>query len=484
MSATTQLSPLVSCIHLLVQASSELGTPIPSLDAERIGFFVAEVMSTRNREFHDLEHAVNIASSSHPIAQLAGVFHDIVYAQIDGVETPALKTLLAPCEVHESLSLYLTPALLSNGDVSLCATLFGFGVGATLTIYSGLNEFLSALGTYRLLKPFLNPEDLLGVITGIEATIPFRFKKIPQLDENCILRLKAAAKQLSLSLTEETLQNLFRAAVEVANRDVMGFATQSPVIFVQDTWALLYETNPDLQKRFYLLPSYLHAVNRMDQFFQQLEPTSILRQFNGYPEETVYRELLKRCEFNVMTGRQYTAIKLVEVALLNAIAECSGGTVPADFFYGARSNTRNTLYSKLEDFLPIPKSIPGEAGQKIVHEETYRLLTTRGEEQTRFDNKTSYLAAYLISQFKNEGELTALYYSAKEYVLGTSHAYEYLSRFNPDTFSSVAEAITQIAPTRRELISKLVERVLKYGAEANSITATHIPCASAKGSRS
>ncbi len=454
----------MTCIEYLQQATSKLGTPIPALEAERLAFYIAEVMSTRNREFHNLEHAVTIGTSENPIAQLAGIFHDVVYIQIDRARTYFLREAFAPCEISNDLTLDITPKILENPDVSLVALLFGINVGQTIGTHQGLNEFLSALSTFRWLKPYLNPADLIGVINAIEATIPFRYQVNDDLHQTMIIRMKEAAVFFKTELTIDQLKLMVHSAVEVANRDVMGFTAPDPSLFIQDTWALLYEANSDLQKRFYSLNSYLHAVNGMDQFFQKLSHTSILRQFENVPEQSQYQKMVQRCEFNVSTGRQYTAIKLVEVALLNAVAECTGGTVPADFFYGAKSSDGDSHYESLENHLTIPREINSSDGKTLIHKETYKLLIQPRSKKSKFDNKTSYLAAFLISNLKGEAELSNLYFSAKEYAASNEHALGYLAHFGSELLLMITQAIARIAPSRAEELQSLRERIEQYRA--------------------
>ncbi|MBI2604455.1 MAG: hypothetical protein HYW49_00080 [Deltaproteobacteria bacterium] len=450
--ARLETSPLCECIERILAASRELGASITTDEAEKMAFLVANAMSTRNRDFHDLEHALAISSARTAIGKLAGLFHDVVYVQIDRARLPELSALIAPCIPSEELSLKLTATLLRDKDIATLATVFGFKKGVVIGPSSGINEFLSALAAWRALKKHLRARDLLGIVACIEATIPFRTPAGDCLTAELGARLLAAGKAVGEDLPAPFVEKILKAAVEVANQDVSGFAASDQGLFVHQSWALLYETNPELQRRFYTLDGYMVAIHKMDSFFNALNAPNVFRHYKGFPAQENYAVLFDRASSNIAVGKQYTAVKLIEAALLTAIAEQTGGPVPADYFYGARPRSREARHARLEDGLPPIHELRPSA---LIYPATWRLLIEGRTHRSRFDNKSSYLGAFIISKLNDGREFKNLYAAAKGYASGKSSRATLLAEIPRTVLAPVLDALALVAPGRKDAFARL-----------------------------
>lgn len=450
--ARLENSPLSECIERILTAGRELGASITPGEAEKMAFLVADAMSTRNRDFHDLEHALAIASTHTAIGKFAGLFHDVVYVQIDRARLLELRALIAPCIPADNLSLKLTATLLRDKDIATIANVFGFKKGVEIGPFSGINEFLSALAAWRTLKNHLQMRDLLGIVACIEATIPFRTPADDCLTAELGVRLLAAGKAVGEDLPAPFVEKILKAAVEIANQDVSGFASSDPGLFVHQSWALLYETNPELQQRFYTLGGYMIAIHKMDSFFNALNTSSVFRHYKGFPTQENYAGLFDRARSNIAVGKQYTAVKLIEVALLAAIAEQTGGPAPADYFYGARPRSREAKHARLEEGLPPNHELRPSA---MLYPATWRLLIEGRTHRSRFDNKSSYLGAFIISKLSDDREFKNLYAAAKKYASGKNSHATLLAEIPQTVLVPVLDALALIAPGRKDAFARL-----------------------------
>ncbi len=449
--ARLETSPLCECIERILTAGRELGASITPDEAEKMAFLAANAMSTRNRDFHDLEHALAISTTRTATGKFAGIFHDVVYVQIDRARLPKLRALIAPCIPSYKLSIKLTAPLLRDKDIAILATLFGFKKGMEIGPSNGINEFLSALVAWRTLKKHLKTRDLLGIVACIEATIPFRTPAGDCLTVELGVRLLAAAKAAGEDLSAPFVEKTLKAAVEVANQDVSGFAASDQGLFVHQSWALLYETNPELQQRFYTLGGYMIAIHKMDSFFNALNASSVFRHYKDFPVQENYAVLFDRASFNIAVGKQYTAVKLIEVALLTAIAEQTGGPVPADYFYGARPRSREAKHARLEEGLPPIHELRPSA---LIYPATQRLLIEGRTHRSRFDNKSSYLGAFIISMLADGREFKNLYAAAKGYASGENSRATLLAEVPRTVLVPVLDALALIAPARKDAFAR------------------------------
>lgn len=164
------------CTHRLMWACASLQAKVELSELAPIADLIVQPMTGPWRFFHTPQHIFKVGGTEDAIEVLAALFHDLVYVQVD-------------CSINFQLSYYITPYtkevkgqlvirepsdLPADPMFDMVASVFGFVPGQMLQPFAGQNEFLSALVAVKVLEPFLQPEHLIQIVAGIEATIPFR----------------------------------------------------------------------------------------------------------------------------------------------------------------------------------------------------------------------------------------------------------------------------------------------------------------------
>ncbi|HMY20644.1 MAG TPA: hypothetical protein PKA58_30170, partial [Polyangium sp.] len=89
-------------VNLFSAALEKLGAAAQPRDLERPVFVVHEALAGQSREFHSHEHVLTMTEGASPIETLAGIFHDVVYVQVDrgfpGAVGEMLRPLLLPVD--------------------------------------------------------------------------------------------------------------------------------------------------------------------------------------------------------------------------------------------------------------------------------------------------------------------------------------------------------------------------------------------------
>ena len=169
---------------------TDLNVAIDPISIEKIAIFLVRAMGTQVRDYHRPEHSLDVSRVDRPLPRLAALFHDVIYLQIDPTWKEFTQPYLEPFRPTEVHSLDIATALSTQKDPMLhaIAALFGFQNETHLLLTQGVNEFLSAMVFYRMMKPWLTPMNLLKGVACSEATIPFKKLASP---ENASLKLKA-----------------------------------------------------------------------------------------------------------------------------------------------------------------------------------------------------------------------------------------------------------------------------------------------------
>ena len=176
-------SPIHQLINHFQEAFVKLHIDVPPKICEDYAVFVHSCMNNGRRKFHTTNHVLDVCEQMKPLQVLAGLFHDVVYYQVDGGFPPEAEDLIRLIidENNDSVSLKkeLPVEQPISEYLSICLNIFDFRPGQPLGIHGGLNEFLSAWMAVNFLGEFLKAKDLLTITACIEATVPFRPK-----DEN------------------------------------------------------------------------------------------------------------------------------------------------------------------------------------------------------------------------------------------------------------------------------------------------------------
>lgn len=395
-----EIGTIQKTIKLFKEALEGLHADIPLLKLEGLAFMVHKAMNVQARYFHTPEHIFSLSDASTPIQALAALYHDIVYYQVDAGFTPEIEALIIPYLREEkgqlTLVKHVDPA---DAAFARAAEVFAFQPGQRLPL-NGQNEFLSALTMNISLDGIVSAKDLLKATACIEATIPFRGINAQGESPADVLehRLAAINARHSLGMEQEEIAQAIEMAVTLSNRDVASFAEQDTALFLDGTWKLLPEMNPSLRlKGIYSIRNYRQALQKMAGFLNFLNPDVIFNRYRNVPTAEEYAEMVRLAYQNVYTARDYLTIKLLTAAILEALAELTGGDAPMALFMGD-IEIDGKDYVRLDDFLPSPPPhYPQEEASPI-----FRLLRYGRAGASSFDMSNSPLAFFIYQQLGME----------------------------------------------------------------------------------
>lgn len=445
----TALQQLVTMFDTALRALGSRPTP---RQLEDWSVMVHEAMSSRGRSFHTTDHVFEIAEGAPALPALASIFHDVVYVQIDGGLPGRLQSKLGDSieqtQAGTAIKAYDAP---SDKIRSMVLSIFGFQPGQVLSPFSGLNEFLSALLAARLLSEVLAFPMLARITACIEATIPFRGAS-PEGHYPCELlhqRLKATNVEFELGLSDAEVVDTIHSSVEVTNRDLGNFAYEDTAAFLDNTWKLLPESNASLRMgSVYTIREYRIAMQKMEGFMGTLDAKRVYHSFAGVPSDERLLELTERAARNLRLGTVYLRTKLIVAAILEALAESTGGDAPMALFMGdLPEKNRNPM--KLEDFLPIAEITAPDVEPTIL-----RLMVEGRASETSFDVKHSPIAGFIYPSLGTEGVERALG-SARAYFQGAVTSQTFLASLPHSIVAAIAAACARIAVTRAEALEKI-----------------------------
>jgi hypothetical protein len=432
-------------IALLRSAFDELGVGVDLGEVERLAVMVNRAMTAEARSFHTPEHIFGLVDPGNPHITLAALFHDIVYYNVDQGFIPEIRQTLDPCFQARDGELWLRgPADGEDPALALCRGVFGAAAGQKLSAAAGMNELLSALVMNRRLWGVVPAADLLVATGCIEATIPFRKPDASGRTPADLLleRLTLTARAMSLHLDVERLERAVGWAVTFANRDVSNFGEREVTRFLDNTWKLLPESNPSLRLQgVYSIASYRAALQKMEGFLRSLDPRMVFAQFRGVPGDAEYRELTERAGRNLAAARGYLGIKLLTAAILEALAELTGGDAPVSLFMGDLD--ARTPGDRLDDHLPPYAPPPGLAVDPGLRD----LLALGRASASRFDLQNSPLSLFIYLNLGAEETPRALD-GARAMFGGATGPAAFLAGLPAAVVGAVARACARMAFTR------------------------------------
>jgi len=447
-----EIGTIQKTIKLFKETLESLYATIDLLQLERLAIMVHRAMTVQARYFHTPEHIFALSDASNPIQALAALYHDVVYYQVDEGFIPEIQALIAPYVREENGQLFLTTDV-DPADTAFARTLevFAFHPGQRLAPLGGQNEFLSALTMNRSLEGIVSARDLLKATACIEATIPFRGLNAQGESPADVLvrRLTDINARHQYGMTVEEIAQTVEMAVVLSNRDVASFAEKDTAVFLDGTWALLPETNPSLRlKGIYSIRSYRQALQKMSGFLNFLDPNVIFNRHRNVPPLEAYNEMVRLAHQNLHTARQYLDIKLLTTAMLEALAELSGGDAPMALFMGD-IDTADKDYARIEDFLPLPTSACLEDDSSPI----FRLLAYGRASASSFDMSNSPLSLFI---YRNLGmpESQRLLKLAELMFGGQLTPTTFLDQFPTSVIVPVVTACAVMATTRSAILRR------------------------------
>ncbi len=442
-----QRSPVHEIVNALWRALHDLRSPADMADIERWGFSIHAALSAPGREFHNHDHVASLLREGDPLEIIAALYHDAVYIQVDQGSPRSMRAELSPVLESSSFGWRVLPHAAAPGTSDVLAV-FERQVGDVVTPTTGLNEFASALVCSVQLAKALTREQHIGVAACIEQTIPFREDPVPPL--------RTRLEQLGLS--GETLDESVRRAVRVGNRDVENFAENDAARFLDNTWKLLPESNPALHSPMvYTVRDYRIALQKMESFLAQLPAERVFHAWGGEPKAEIHARRVARTTGNLELAVRYLRAKLYSIALVEAIADSTGGDVPLDYFMGGVKRQQQPLandhaFKRIEHFLPTMENA------RDLDPPLHRLLAEGRASESSFDTGPSPLGAFLHATV-GEGAVMKQVEHAKRWWAGGATAADFLAAQPVAPVSAIARAAGNIIETRRDRLFALAERL-------------------------
>jgi hypothetical protein len=440
-------------IGVLNQAFETLQLRVEGKKLEEIAVLIHRAMTVQARHYHNLEHVFGFVDPDNPIQTLAGLYHDIVYYQVDQGFLPEILEIISPYIQQEDHFFNICPDAPKAWQFDLVAEVFGWQRGQEISPAFGLNEFLSALVMNQQLGDFVPAGALVKMDLCIEATIPFRGplgngKGYLDLLEERLIDINQRWK-LGMSTTE--IQNSVRLAVKVANTDVENFAESDSATFLEYTWKLLPEMNASLRAgNVYTIREYRQALQRMEAFFNKVDPALVFHRYRDFPPEEEFRWMVSRAYHNIDTAWHYLRLKLLAQAFLEALAEESGGDAPLSLFMGDLPADESVR--RLENYLPEVADLP-----LLDRATLQRALVESGRRgHPDFDLNTAPLTLYLYYSLRPAEIETALDLSGEMFSTRLAPG-DFLRQMNPEVVSALALASAEMVPTRREKLLRYAQ---------------------------
>jgi hypothetical protein len=447
----TQFATVSDLARLLAESLEEvrggLGVAPSVEEIEAATFLVFQAMTSRSREYHGLSHLFNVAENLPALAKLAAIYHDIVYFHVDGGFPPNVSERIGDVVECHGERIFLTTA--PDEMVADIATIFGFSPGQELRHDAGLSEFLSAALAVRELGKFLSVKDLWAVAACIEATIPFRAAVQGMTPDDLLGMRLECLRRGTEALTDLEIEGIQILAARMSNADVQSFGQPDLSNFLENTWQLLPETNPEFHKvGAYSIRSYREALVRMEEFLSNLDPQVIFRRHGTTPGDDEFQELLQCAAKNLRCAAEYLRANIAAMLVLEALAELTGGDGPISYFTGASGPGQPQILDLVHQ-----DGYLAESARPALDVEVMRVLKFGRASVNGFDTATSSLVTYFYELLGSAG-ITELMRRAGEAHAGKPDWKSLLAVLPREVVSDVAMEIARIAVARKDRFSE------------------------------
>ena len=451
------------CLDGLVTSIEQLGGRVELPKLEQIAELIIQTMRGPWRYFHTSEHIFEVGGSVDPIEVLAALFHDLVYVQVDQGVGFNISSAICPFvkEVRSQLVIKDETELPDDVTYRMVAAVFGFIPGQTLSPFAGQNEFLSAVIAGKCLEPFLPASTIAQIAACIEATIPFRPVSPSGLSAIELLhqRLISLNRDFNFGWTDAENVEIVKRAVRLANRDVENFASPNSSNFLDNTWNLMPETNHELSNvNSYTVGGYRRSLQKMEGFLNFLKPELVFQQFMSEPDDATYEGMIARTRKNIAVAKLYLGVKLITIAILEALSYRLGRDIPLSTMMGEMRVPGFTT-SALEDYLPdMPLAHPLE---NQLQSEVLDLLAIGRNKESPYDIKNSPVSTFIIKSI-GFAETDNYLKKAKEFFTGHVSSEDFLSECDPDVVETISSGVMKLFDSRKTALGKvkLVHKVI------------------------
>lgn len=446
------------------RAFQQLSLNISDGEVRSLVNMIYQAMTGEGRYYHTPEHALALTDTKNPLQTLAALFHDVVYYQVDQGFSPEIWKTLEPYiqlpVLGEEGFRSVGPIPQDDFSFHMVSQIFGFPAGQNQYSTACSNEFLSSLVMAKKLEKILTIKILMEVSAYIEATIPFRpagedgdnpFERLAD-------RLVSTAQLENIHMSTDEIVSTIQGAVSFANRDVDNFTRDDPALFLESTWTLLPESNPAIRKgSIYMMRDHRQALNSMVQFLVSIRPEDVLHRYKNVPTEQDIQEKLVKVIKNLAVSRAYLDIKLLTAAIIESLAEVSGGDAPVSSLIGDVQRIGDGELDALRSILPTEAPAEGVdlAG------DLYRILVSGVKGPVDYtDLRTAPIAAYIFSH-SGPKKVNAYLATAVNMFAGKITPVEFLQHINASTLAPVAETISLLAEDRREMLTKFAREIVQ-----------------------
>ena len=444
------------CLDCLVSSIEQLGGRVDLPKLEQIAELIIQTMRGPWRYFHTSEHIFEVGGSVDPIEVLAALFHDLVYVQVDQGVSFNISSALCPFvkEVRSQLVIRDETELPDDAMYQLVASVFGFIPGKTLSPFGGQNEFLSAVIAAKSLEPFLPASTIAEITACIEATIPFRPLSPSGLSAIELLhqRLITINRDFHLGWSHAEIVEIVKRSVRLANRDVENFASPNSSNFLDNTWNLMPETNHELTNvNSYTVAGYRKSLQKMEGFLNCLKPELVFQQFMQEPDDETYANLIARTRKNIEVAKLYLGVKLITIAILEALSHRLGSDIPLSTMMG-ELRAPGFPTSVLEDYLPNKQiAYPLESQ---LQREVLDLLEIGRNQESPYDIKNSPVSTFIIKSI-GFAETEKFLKKAHEFFAGHISSEEFLSYCAPDVIDTITAGVMKLFDSRKRALGKV-----------------------------
>ncbi len=444
------------CLDCLVSSIEQLGGRVDLPKLEQIAELIIQTMRGPWRYFHTSEHIFEVGGSVDPIEVLAALFHDLVYVQVDQGVSFNISSALSPFvkEVRSQLVIRDETELPEDAMYQLVASVFGFIPGKALSPFGGQNEFLSGVIAAKSLEAFLPASTIAEIVACIEATIPFRPVSPRGLTAIELLhqRLVSANRDFNFGWSDAQTIEIVKRAVRLANRDVENFASPNSSNFLDNTWNLMPETNHELSNaNSYTVGGYRRSLQKMEGFLNFLKPELVFQQFMQEPDDEAYANLIVRTRKNITVAKLYLGIKLITIAILEALSYRLGRDIPLSTMMG-ELRAPGFPTSVLEDYLPNKQiAYPLESQ---LQREVLDLLEIGRNQESPYDIKNSPVSTFIIKSI-GFAETEKFLKKAHEFFAGHISSEEFLSYCAPDVIDTITSGVMKLFDSRKRALGKV-----------------------------
>lgn len=444
------------CLDCLVSSIEQLGGRVDIAKLEQIAELIIQTMRGPWRYFHTSEHIFEVGGSIDPIEVLAALFHDLVYVQVDQGVSFNISSALCPFvrEVRSQLVIRDETELANDAMYQLVASVFGFAPGKILSPFAGQNEFLSAVIAGKSLEPFLSASTIAQIAACIEATIPFRPVAPSGLSAIELLhqRLLSINRDFDFGWSDAQTAEIVKRSVRLANRDVENFASGNSSNFLDNTWNLMPETNHELSNvNSYTVAGYRKSLQKMEGFLNFLKPELVFQQFMQEPDDTTYANMIFQTRKNIAVAKLYLGIKLITIAILEALSYRLGRDIPLSTMMG-ELRTPGFKTSVLEDYLPNRQI--AYALESQLEKEVLNLLAIGRNQESPYDIKNSPVATFIIKSI-GFAETENFLKKAQEFFAGHISSEDFLSYCDPDVIETISSGVMKLFDSRKTALGKV-----------------------------